>query len=339
MQADNRGNEQRETDFMIELGESAKSTSLPMEITIIIKKQAQQQIDEFAASDTSRELGGILLGLPEKSDSGLTLTITAMLKAKKTAADKTSLTFTHETWDRIHHEKEILYPELKIVGWFHTHPGFGVFLSNYDLFIQQNFFNLHWQVAYVIDPVNEKKGFFAWEDNQIKASPYRVADKDKEELVALPEEEILLPAAAVKEDRRKPEKSNGWYRVMLIVMGLLLITTNLHRMGDSDTGQENRESLFAKDRQIEALRGELNRQEERVASLQNETLRLEELVSKLSGEYFFVYTVMPGDTLWSISSRFYDQPSDHQCLMRLNDLENPDSLEVGQTLLLYKKGD
>lgn len=339
MQADNKGNERRETGFEIELGESAKSNSLPMDTTVLLKKQVQQQIDEFAASDTSRELGGILLGLPEKNDSGLTLSITAMLKAKKTAADKTSLTFTHETWDQIHHEKEILYPELKIVGWFHTHPGFGVFLSNYDLFIQQNFFNLPWQVAYVIDPVNKEKGFFVWEDNLIKASPYRVIDKDKEEWVALPEEEILLPAAIEEKDRRNPDNSTKWYKVILIVMGLLLIFTNLHRMADSGTDQELQETLLAKDRQVDTLRAELSRLQEKVASMQTETLRLEELVNQMSGEYFFIYTVMPGDTLWSISSRFYDDPSEHQFLMRLNDLENPDSLEVGQTLLLYKKGD
>jgi hypothetical protein len=28
-----------------------------------------------------------------------------------------------------------------------------------DIFIQENFFNLHWQVALVVDPVRESLGF------------------------------------------------------------------------------------------------------------------------------------------------------------------------------------
>ena len=32
------------------------------------------------------------------------------------------------------------YPDKKIVGWQHTHPGYGIFLSSYDIFIQENFY-------------------------------------------------------------------------------------------------------------------------------------------------------------------------------------------------------
>jgi len=32
------------------------------------------------------------------------------------------------------------FADKKIVGWYHSHPGFGIFLSEYDLFIHRNFF-------------------------------------------------------------------------------------------------------------------------------------------------------------------------------------------------------
>ena len=54
------------------------------------------------------------------------------------------------------------------MGWQHTHPGYGVFLSGYDLFIQKNFFNLPFQVAYVIDPIENTRGFFQWKNEKIK---------------------------------------------------------------------------------------------------------------------------------------------------------------------------
>ena len=37
-------------------------------------------------------------------------------------------------------EIEANFPTESLVGWQHTHPGFGIFLSGYDLFIHRNFF-------------------------------------------------------------------------------------------------------------------------------------------------------------------------------------------------------
>ena len=57
-----------------------------------------------------------------------------------------------------------VYPEYDIVGWYHTHPSFGIFLSHHDLFIHQHFFAQPLQVAYVVDPINQTRGFFQWHD-------------------------------------------------------------------------------------------------------------------------------------------------------------------------------
>ena len=48
------------------------------------------------------------------------------------------------------------------MGWYHTHPNFGIFLSHHDLFIHHNFFSQALQVAYVVDPINQTRGFFHW---------------------------------------------------------------------------------------------------------------------------------------------------------------------------------
>jgi len=48
----------------------------------------------------------------------------------------------------------------KIVGWFHTHPRMGVFLSHYDTFLHRNFFPEPWQVALVVEPFSSVAGFF-----------------------------------------------------------------------------------------------------------------------------------------------------------------------------------
>ena len=93
--------------------------------------------------------------------------VAAAIEARFSEAKRASLTFTHETWQYIYEVMEQRYPGQKIVGWFHTHPGFGVFLSGHDMFIQKHFFDQPWQVAYVIDPVAQSRGFFRWEGGEV----------------------------------------------------------------------------------------------------------------------------------------------------------------------------
>ena len=49
-------------------------------------------------------------------------------------------------------------PEM-VVGWYHSHPGFGCWLSSVDVNTQQSFERLHPRaVAVVIDPIQSVKG-------------------------------------------------------------------------------------------------------------------------------------------------------------------------------------
>ncbi|NLO41135.1 MAG: hypothetical protein GX115_16910 [Ruminiclostridium sp.] len=138
------------------------------DVKVLIAEGVYTQIEELACSDTKKELGSILLGSSLLFNGKTHVIISAFIEAKYADATASTLTFTHETWNYIHAEQSRLYPGLKIVGWQHTHPGYGVFLSGFDLFIQENFFNLPFQVAYVIDPIRKKAGFFQWKDNKVQ---------------------------------------------------------------------------------------------------------------------------------------------------------------------------
>ncbi|MEM1550297.1 MAG: Mov34/MPN/PAD-1 family protein [Candidatus Bathyarchaeia archaeon] len=52
-----------------------------------------------------------------------------------------------------------------IVGWYHSHPGYGLFLSDIDVTSQITFFNQPYHVALVIDPLKIKYGFFKLSTN------------------------------------------------------------------------------------------------------------------------------------------------------------------------------
>jgi len=49
---------------------------------------------------------------------------------------------------------------LQPVGWYHTHPGHGIFLSGYDHVITRSIFDAAWHVAVVLDPLRNEMGLF-----------------------------------------------------------------------------------------------------------------------------------------------------------------------------------
>ncbi|NVM35311.1 MAG: Mov34/MPN/PAD-1 family protein [Candidatus Lokiarchaeota archaeon] len=57
---------------------------------------------------------------------------------------------------------------LRIVGWWHSHPGFGCFLSTTDLKTQKYFFPESYQVTLVVDPHKDELDFFTLDKNSVK---------------------------------------------------------------------------------------------------------------------------------------------------------------------------
>ncbi|MGE3820867.1 MAG: Mov34/MPN/PAD-1 family protein, partial [Isosphaeraceae bacterium] len=141
----------------------------PGDLPIFLDHRAADAIERHALRDTSVELGGILLGKECVDD--LTeqpfVWVTHSLEARHYENTQASFTYTHDSWEEISRERERLHPDLDIVGWYHTHPDFGIFLSGHDLFIHHHFFAQPLQLAYVVDPVRQTRGFFQWRDGQM----------------------------------------------------------------------------------------------------------------------------------------------------------------------------
>ncbi len=144
-------------------------------------------IERHALRDTTVELGGILLGHECVDDqTGLPFVwVTQALEAKHYENTQASFTYTHASWEEITRERDRLHPDLDIVGWYHTHPDFGIFLSSHDLFIHRNFFDQPLQVALVVDPIRQTRGFFRWQgDGLDQVGGYHLTSR-RDERVAL----------------------------------------------------------------------------------------------------------------------------------------------------------
>lgn len=116
---------------------------------VSFESAAMSAVEDHSFSRIDVEVGGFLLGSIDGDD----VHVIEAHPALSAESHQTNLTFTHEAWNEIHAYVDAAGDELAIVGWYHTHPGFGLFLSDYDIFIQQNFFSAPGQFAMVVDPL------------------------------------------------------------------------------------------------------------------------------------------------------------------------------------------
>lgn len=168
---------------------------------VYIHQSVYKEIHKFTQNKTTNESGGMLIGSTLDEFGKTNIIISRFVVAKYCEATPTTLKFTHETWKYVHKEIEKKYPGKKIVGWIHTHPDFGIFLSEYDKFIHQNFFNEDYQVAYVVDPIQRIEGFYFWINEKIeKCKGFYIYDRtgvritvdvDKEETTVARESSIF----------------------------------------------------------------------------------------------------------------------------------------------------
>lgn len=135
-------------------------------LPILFHESVLETILDYSEQDVTRELGGFLLGGVEQ-DKRQYVEIRHFLPAVDARSRAASLTFTHETWAKLNREVETKFPDETILGWHHTHPGFGVFLSGYDLFIHKNYFRSPFHVAMVVDPKRQEFGFFQWRGDEV----------------------------------------------------------------------------------------------------------------------------------------------------------------------------
>jgi proteasome lid subunit RPN8/RPN11 len=136
---------------------------LENDLTVYVDLDVLRDMEEHALSDTTVELGGVMLGGQRSDADGRPFVVVEeSLRARHYEATKGSFKFTHDTWERISREREAFPEELAMVGWYHTHPDWGVFLSGMDMFICDNFFNRPLDVALVIDPCRRDRGWFFW---------------------------------------------------------------------------------------------------------------------------------------------------------------------------------
>ncbi len=139
----------------------------PGEVIVIIGQAALAQIDAHSRSNLRTELGGALLGRAYRNNGQVYVSIEAAVPAVSADHGPLHFTFNADTWNQLRQDREKNYPNLEMVGWFHTHPNLGVFYSGDDVVVHSAAFTLPWHVGLVVDPVRHEACFFGWENSEL----------------------------------------------------------------------------------------------------------------------------------------------------------------------------
>jgi proteasome lid subunit RPN8/RPN11 len=173
----------------------------------VFKQSVCDEIHRHGQDTPDVEVCGVLVGRCMRDLRGPYLLIEHCIRANGAVNKSTAVTFTTDSWQHIHETMNSQHPDQTIVGWYHTHPGFGIFLSEMDVFICQNFFDLPWQTAFVFDPHSGEEGNFIWRSGK--------PDKDA---ILIENDEISPPEPAVETPQSE------------LVAKIEELTTRIHRL-------------------------------------------------------------------------------------------------------------
>jgi nucleoid-associated protein YgaU len=284
-----------------------------------------QEIEAHAFSDVRREVGGILIGTFGED----TARVSAALPALKAVGSQTNVTFTHEVWDEVLAVIERDHPGERIVGWYHTHPGFGLFLSEYDMFIHKNFFSDPRMLALVVDPLAGDLGWFIWRDNEV------VLDA-----TAPTTTPALGPLGESKEGA--PHNSAAGLRRYAMVTSVLILGAGI---GGYLLGQQPTENVHvtSMSQQLDQAQSDAGVARARAAAANHDSSQLRSRLRQArlhgpghdeasTGTTAIVYRVGAGDTLWSIAESLYGDGTMYRHILRADAALTADRLQVGQVI-------
>jgi proteasome lid subunit RPN8/RPN11 len=125
-------------------------------LDIIIRRTALSCIRAYGDSNPNAQTYGILVGDLYQDASGPYLLIEQIIQAESAGGSD----FT-DTWEKIQELMNENYPNSRIVGWYRTCPGNGVFLSNNDRTLHDSYFGIPWQAALIYNPQLREVGIFS----------------------------------------------------------------------------------------------------------------------------------------------------------------------------------
>jgi len=156
-------------------------------ISVYVVHEVQKNIISYLKKNSKNESGGLLIGHPfvDMNNSNKKFVfVTGHFPTKSADFGPAHFSVSPEELIRGRSEIENKFPGLVVVGWYHSHPGHGVFLSRQDMNIVENIYNSDWHLAYVVDTLKDRDGFFVG-SKAISIENYNVVDNVPDCVIAI----------------------------------------------------------------------------------------------------------------------------------------------------------
>jgi proteasome lid subunit RPN8/RPN11 len=285
-------------------------------------------IAQHVNSAWARRVGGILIGRPRNAS----VTIQAAIPADQVEEHGDEIAFLPVVWERTYDVMIERYPGSRIVGWYHSHPGAGPLLSDYDRRLHSVLFSEAPSVALVLDPVAQKSAWYGWVLGR------------------------LAPAGAAQQAAfvGGPPRRGRAAVAAAIALGVAAAGAGGYWIG-RERGPASATASAQLRSRLRAEQSEARQLGERLAEAQNELrqaaaekaareaelaairTRLKRAAQSAPPKAFVLrLNVQSGDTLWGLAERVYGDPRGWKRIHRANAkrLPDPDVLRVGQTILV-----
>jgi proteasome lid subunit RPN8/RPN11 len=128
-------------------------------LPIYIELDVLVNVTRHAVEGLPNEVIGFLLGNPYTWNGTTYVHITASIRGKSVASE-TSVSFAQDALAEVAESIKRDHPDKEIVGWYHSHPGYGCFLSPTDITSHRLCFTMPYHVALVVDPLRKEAAFF-----------------------------------------------------------------------------------------------------------------------------------------------------------------------------------
>jgi 26S proteasome regulatory subunit N11 len=131
-------------------------------INLFVYRKAENQLINHLTLKPNNETCGVLVGKAYFCPhiNKYYTEIIGAIAAPYTLGNQVHCQFTPECWPVILRTQKQDFPGNTIVGWYHSHPGHGIFLSGTDLDTQRSTFKQIWQISTVYDTLQQKIGYF-----------------------------------------------------------------------------------------------------------------------------------------------------------------------------------
>ena len=319
---------------------------------LLLSSSSILKMDNHSKSDLSREVGGFLVGTIKDNVT----TVNDFIPALAGDSKATSFQFTEKDWSSLYKTLDNDNSQ-ELVGWFHTHPDFGAFLSSYDQFIQNSFFSDTGRVAIVFDPIREDWAAF-------------LQNNETTEKIQL-KTDIQNPTTTIQDKQKVSSKKSIFTNLALVTiivtLGIYTISSyfeNIELQNDNASliieydeqlvnSDKSKKELIEEYEQIIQIQSkdydeqlEKSRSyEEEVTNLESQILILESEISNLNknleteeiSDVYFNYTVREGDTLNIISIIFNTTINEVYELNKTIIGEDLDLIETGTVLTIKIK--